>query len=722
MEPPSGSQQQPPYRKHKKDDDPSEASATKRPRTDSLSSLEMEALPEDFPAQPIDARKIAGFDHRMQFFLEDYQSFHDLEKLSRNLITNSRVSEQQSEIVPGETGAFSIRPFREGEVIGFYRGQLVRRKDIPPKWLRHLPVRVPKSSEKACIVWHQAGNKMMFRASDTHTAWSGATLFGTGVELGLDGKVEGQFGGSNLRAINHSDTPNVRLITVANEEHLSESEHAFAKLSLKPELVNSHSILIIAIADEDIDPETELTFNYKANQLKHPIDFNVAGKNILPQIANQVQITKHRVHFLKQPMEVDPQEPLNDIAASAEYIEALPEALRDLTYRCIQGEREATSLLREEVCRIQMAPGGQENNPALDAYLLYLMFHNNFDRDTLAVILKAVAQGPLIPMQRALQWTNQEQIYDYLLQRELIQGELLYSLMTQTWLAQHGTPEMVEDYICYLYEEGLLNARIVPNLSRNKVPNPLRDDGSWHEADITAILRKHGHYTESADQLSDQQLKELLSSAREEMHSSFKGDNWRKLITHMREGDSRCICGYIMMLMEMYNTQGQFRKLPENLRNIKVILKIEDNDQPAGLFSSAYYVFLHGTTEQKIKALEWMREYDKSLLDQISLGRAGNCTNFLMEKFKEPTVSYLNHMWPGYTEYLKKEYVVHCIEPNASGKVDKNKARTRLKNIKDNRLFDGCSDWVKADLEEKWQEFSEYLKAYPTPPARMLSS
>ncbi len=132
------------------------------------------------------------------------------------------------------------------------------------------------NTEQNCVIWHNSGDKAIYQDNDVHIAWSRASLYNTGIELGLDGSC----GGNNLRLINHSDHPNVKLETVANTEHLSDSPHAFKKLSLAPELVDDHSIIIVAIADRDINQGEELAFRYQVSRVRNPIDFSRVGENI----------------------------------------------------------------------------------------------------------------------------------------------------------------------------------------------------------------------------------------------------------------------------------------------------------------------------------------------------------------------------------------------------------------------------------------------------------
>ena len=213
-------------------------------------------------------------------------SFAELQSLSRRLKTSIRVEPGISTEIPHDPslsdeekprGAFAKRPFVAGEIISFYLGQVIRRRKLTGALKKYLPASMVDKYQDAYFVWHEAGPHSTSRYNDSHTAWTGVKLIGTGIELGVDGMA----GGNDLRYLNHSFSPNTDVKTVVNEEHLADTPRAKARMLLDPEKAGEGSLLTVVVANRDILRGEELTMDYQDVNPEQPDPFAHVGKNIL---------------------------------------------------------------------------------------------------------------------------------------------------------------------------------------------------------------------------------------------------------------------------------------------------------------------------------------------------------------------------------------------------------------------------------------------------------
>lgn len=213
-------------------------------------------------------------------------SFTDLQTANQQIDPASRVMVGESAIA-GQ-GVFASRPFRSGEVIGFYTGSVALRKAMPETLIRkHLSQTGKKLTDIALplqAVWHinQSGEIEYSSQPDTYIAWSQVKIFRKGIEIGFDGEGSG----TPLRYLNHSYQPNTVLIPTLTPEscrHITDQGRLYVDSS-----ANLHDCLLIpVIATRSIEPGDELTFLYS-----NKVNFENVGKDIVSNPEEMMQLDR----------------------------------------------------------------------------------------------------------------------------------------------------------------------------------------------------------------------------------------------------------------------------------------------------------------------------------------------------------------------------------------------------------------------------------------------
>lgn len=488
-----------------------------------------------------------------------------------------RVTEGSSKLVKGEKGAFAARGFKKGELIGFYEGKRVFRKRVPVlsagrRRKRHRGgVTKLKKKQDLFIVWQRERNSIqLLQRPDRHVAWTGAQVYRTGVEVGIDAAQ----GGGDIRFINHHEEPNVVLETVVNTEELaSQGAGQGGKLYLKrnQDQFDDDSVLVAAYARKPVTEGEELVCNYKRHLLKGPVEFEQVGSNIAVSQEGQVEIDGFTVRFLGNPesfarsnnqdtsssgnsedMEVEPTSEaslpkddedshLDAVGEIDDWLEALgDDELRkafdeEVRHLLTSGEpaRKLVSIARDN-----MSP--RVSDEALRAYLVLNLLRYEYHPEVCIKMLRILSQSPPIndygdPGQKKA-WST-EVIFQMMLDYEVLSNEDALRIMPIAWVKKH--PQYTEDFICYCYLEGRFQGTLLPKLHEFGLKTPSGE--SWTQKTVDALLSQRG----LLNPMGDTELGNLVKK-------HLKGDTLAhiQLLQQMRGGDQCAFCAYVIAELE----------------------------------------------------------------------------------------------------------------------------------------------------------------------------
>ncbi len=313
-------------------------------------------------------------------------------------------------------------------------------------------------------------------------------------------------------------------------------------------------------------------------------------------------------------------------------------------------------------------------------------------------------------------WKSLDEIYQYLFDRNLLPGETELSLMPVTWLNKHDSSENVGRYLCYQYDHGDWNAQLVTLLSKYEVMNPVTLTRQWKNADIVRILRHHGRHLEEENVTLDQ----LIDNYHVLKNKKDKNPLWHRLLEILQGGDHIAICRFIESMInscEANPSDSHFEEiadlLPRTFREFTIPLMVGDLQLGRNVDDFHFFLFHHGTPEQKSKIAHWARRRDLLILKKISNGSQGASRGFLARLKTAEQLARIETTSPGYSERMGKEYVACCINPDKQGQFKASLLQNRLKTIKENNLVEGCADWFQDTFPEHWQTCRQWLDDNP---------
>ena len=182
-------------------------------------------------------------DKRQQFLFDEIGDFDELLKLHDTLRIDSRVDGGNSIVAPGQRGAFAHKPFVKGELVGFFKGELVLCKSLPAN-----PEGERQQIDYSRLVWNPTGGEVELRINDDFAAWTNVYLPDSDVRLGCNG----HYGGNRLQYINHSEEPNVEIMVRLNTQHLSSAHRSESEWIMDPEKLDPCPLVITVVANQRI--------------------------------------------------------------------------------------------------------------------------------------------------------------------------------------------------------------------------------------------------------------------------------------------------------------------------------------------------------------------------------------------------------------------------------------------------------------------------------------
>ena len=191
--------------------------------------------------------------------------YHSLKQCAEQLDITSRVTTKDSENPAAGKGCFALQGYRPCELVGLYKGELVRRKNLPDQWAssykKHFKLSDKEVVYPVFAVWSGEGRNAHFiKAPDTYTAWSGVKVYRQGEELGIDGSDYS----SPLSYLNHSDIPNVVILSVIHPDYLQRITPDGTQY-ITPQGVLPDNLLLAVVCTQSIKEGEELTFRYGNN-------------------------------------------------------------------------------------------------------------------------------------------------------------------------------------------------------------------------------------------------------------------------------------------------------------------------------------------------------------------------------------------------------------------------------------------------------------------------
>ena len=689
---PSGSQQPGPSKRPRAADDPVSRSfgrKLKRLEVDQPFQFIEPSLEEK---ESIRQRKV---DKRQQFLYSENTGFSQLQTLSKKLLVDARTDLRESLVNPGYPGVFSHRPFAKDEVVGFLKGTLLRRKKIPPRWLPLFQPSQPDICNPAWLVWKQEGNRSILLRHDEMAAWTKIGVSGTGVQLGLDGNV----GGNCLSYLQHSEDPNLRLLAVVDSECLSDNCRPERNLLLEPENVDKQSWLIAAIANQDISAGHELTFDNRPSSGPHGVSFSAGGK-IAKQRPECLEISSCKV--IKQPSGVTPQEG-DETAYHESDIKALPDYIQQLVQKIRNDDPKAAEELRAAANHAASMGESELENQALEGFFLAYLARYRYSRRCLEKIVRVTCKTDLA----GKPWKNEHEIYQYLRDKGLlISGDSEFRILPIPWLAQHPDDDFLQDYICFLYENNLLNDHLVGQFSRYRVKKPdcliapgAEPDVKWQNNDISKLLNHYGLLVDMDDNTIDEMI-----DLEKDHDDPVSHQRWLVLLAHLQENKPKVLCRYVERLLDQAESeQGENRDLLSihyKFKNMKINLFVDNELRTPSVNWVCCFLGRHGNREQREKALKALRFQDRKYLGKLP---GANNLKILNQKLSSPLVEKFAQIWPGYPEYLGRELIATLLKGEGDEPVD-SKVTKYLRMVKEKKLIAGCENWTKGDLIDYWKE------------------
>ncbi|WP_062268701.1 SET domain-containing protein [Endozoicomonas arenosclerae] len=580
--------------------------------------------------------------------LSEFENFQTVQEARQLFQQQSRVIAGDSSAVVGQKGAIAARSFRKGEVIAFYEGKPVFRKKVPAsvRWVRGQKLTKALRKQKLYVAWQREGEQIRFLARpDRHVAWSRATLFGTGIELGING-IEG---GGPIAMINHSETPNAALKTLVDKNKLaSGSRHAFQKLYLDSETFDQDSMAIAVYALKNISAGDEILGDYRqgSRDREEAPDFSIVGQNLLLISDDRVTVDGFNVYFSRdrsfsapitvadaESMEVeessDSLPESESLSLSDEFFSSLshdsmtgselasfleetddPFAMMGLSqkaltemHRLFSGEtgsaQEYLRIIREEVKEDQTPPFS-----ALKAYLFLMLLRHMGSKRALNTIASAFMKMEPIGPYGTKEWPwSSDTVFQMFLDHELLGIRELFELMPLTWLKEH--PEHTEAYICQRY----LSGRVVNVSNALNQFEIFRGDGTPWTPTLCATMMLSRNIVDFA---AGPELERMLTQP----------EHRQDLYWEMRFGSKEAFCRFFLEELERHQAEGFDRSLGQVFKLLKLCsLELRVGSQLFEPCLDAAFHVVESEPEKHIAvaalAKEKLQQYEQNLIDRI---------------------------------------------------------------------------------------------------------
>ena len=647
--------------------------------------------------------------------------FADLQYLSRRLTISTRVESGISELIPHDPdlpeaekpkGVFAKRPFNKDEIIGVYLGQIVRRKKLTGALKKYLPASMVDKYDGAYFVWHEAGHRSTSRYNDSHTAWTGVKLMGTGIELGVDGLK----GGNDLRYLNHSPNPNTQVRTIVNEDHLADTPQAEARMLLDPQKSGDDSLLTVVIAGQDIKEDEELTMHYQDVPLKADDPFAHVGKNILGDLPEGASIETLGLAFGSEQGVQGP-------SARASHLQALQnrfdQDMQKALLSAIQGDRAALKQLKAQAN--ETARTNSADNQALDAFFLAHLIRNSFARKAFLTIYRRITANSEHKL-AGREWTSSADIYDYFILRGLLSKELSLLLLPGVHPSLKNDSIKVEQFIVTLYHHGYCNATLIAEMSQTKAAKPAyldsKNEEGWSRRDFSQIL----HHNQCLADIDDNAIQVMLNQVNGKERKA-NSQHWITL-TSLCETRPEAFCLFIEDMMNREeqgadkNTKTDTDKKPprgsyysdigSKLPTLHLNIQLDGEPFKPDINGAPYYLLMFGNARQKRRALEFIQGraayLTKALPNNVKAG-------YLRIMLMHPMMDYVEKEWPGYPEYLKKRYLAYCLKPDVEGKTS-GSAYKIARFIKREEFVADFAEWTFKDFAKKQQEVKAWCEEH----------
>ena len=281
--------------------------------------------------------------------------------------------EKNSEFSVSGTGVFAEKNFQKGEIIGFYRGELIKRTNIPEPMIKlycqqqgldryTLPIHM-------MAVWSEAedGSIEFYSMTDSHVLWTGITVFNnedTNIELGIDGLRNG----NELAFLNHIRPSNVRPFPTLVKKSCVTGKNNLRHANERD--FHSSDLWVPIVAVRNINKGEELGFDYM-EQWKRSVKFSDKGWDVFSLAQRYVDINGTSVSFREKPRsDTSSDSDREDDSLSDElplFANSLSLTEEELVTQLAEGDLEAVKKVTD-----QMRQNDEHSERAFQVYLFAL--------------------------------------------------------------------------------------------------------------------------------------------------------------------------------------------------------------------------------------------------------------------------------------------------------------------------------------------------------------
>ena len=246
-----------------------------------------------------------------KYCLHDSDHLPDIDELHKSGVLaghEPQVSTSSAGSTSG-TGTFAQRSFDEGEIIGFYRGRLLKRTPLPEDRLKQY-CQIEKLDRYSLavtmmVVWGDDENDdaEFYHDTDSHVLWSGITVFDdedTNIELGFDGLSNG----NKLAYLNHIRPGNVKPIPTLTKQSCIPGKNNVRHINGKT--LDANDLWIPLVATRKIAEGEELGFDYDEERKR--IVFPRVGLNVFSLADRYVEVDGNAVIFREHPKTIQSDE------------------------------------------------------------------------------------------------------------------------------------------------------------------------------------------------------------------------------------------------------------------------------------------------------------------------------------------------------------------------------------------------------------------------------
>ena len=388
-------------------------------------------------------------------------------------------------------------------------------------------------------------------------------------------------------------------------------------------------------------------------------------------------------------------------------IKMLPYDIQELVRRARVNEYDAIKALRDQANETARNQGNTDNY-ALDGYFLAYLYKFGFKRQCLQYITPTTTQKVI----GGKRWKTEAEIFEYLLQRDLVPDDYQASLMPIPWLATQDNDELLTLYVEETCRQGKLNKSLGGQFTKHGVKKPsalcsgnYSDDRKWLNNDISWLLQ----HIDLLPEPDEQTIEHMIDLDFRHLNKKALGDDeqkWVIFVAYLQQNNPRVLCRYLERLIEKYKhdeisgEQWDCSKLSKKITNMKIPLTIHGQTENPKLNELCYYLGKNGNASQKEAAFYYLRRHDQYLLEQAK--SVQNCRREIERKLSEPLVYLFAEVWPEYQRLLAMDYANAYIrwdgnEPNSS---DISKLLGVFKNTK---VLPECDNWQETDMREFWR-------------------